>query len=285
MIIVKLQGGLGNQMFQYALGRNLSIIHKVPLKIDPSYLKRENQSARTLRINGFKTLLNEATLHEISAYRSTLQKILDRIRPESKRKEMPETGSAFDSMVLERSDGYFVGYWNNERYFIKSEKAVRQDFTLKNPLGDKAQNTATRISLEKESTSVHIRRGDYVTIKKVAAIHGVLPLSYYKTAMEKILESAPDAHFFVSSDDIDWAKENFPKEYPVTFVSSPDIPDYEEMILMSLCKHNIIANSTFSWWGAWLNANPKKIVIAPKHWFKDSNRVPQDLIPSSWIQL
>lgn len=272
-------------MFQYALGRNLSLIHGVPFKIDSSFLEKENQSARTLRINGYKTHLEEASQNEINAYRSSLQKILDRIRPPSKRKKVLETSPAFDAGVLERTDGYFVGHWNNEQYFKSSEQILRKDFELKKPFGEPSGKIAELIASEPESVSIHIRRGDYVSIPKIAAVHRTLPLSYYIEAMGKIIAQKPNAHFFISSDDIGWVKENFPKNYPVTFISSFDIPDYEELSLMSLCQHNIIANSTFSWWGAWLNQNPDKIVIAPKQWFNDSDRTIGDLIPTSWIQI
>lgn len=285
MIIVKLQGGLGNQMFQYALGRNLSLIHSVPFKIDLSYLKKPNQSCRTFRLGGFKIDVKEATEKEIRTYRSTLQKVFDRFRPALKRKRILERSGSLEPWVQDRSDGYFVGHWNDENYFKSSEEAVRKDFELRKPFGETAQKIANLIAAEPESVSLHIRRGDYVSIPKIAAVHLTLPLSYYIEAIKKIIEQKPNASFFISSDDIGWAKENFPKSYPVTFVSASDIPDYEELVLMGYCKHNIIANSTFSWWGAWLNQNPQKIVIAPRQWFNNPNRGTGGLIPSSWLTL
>jgi len=283
MIIIKLEGGLGNQMFQYALGRNLSLTHKVPFKIDSSYLQKDNQSGRSLRIDNFKTALEEATPAEIYTCRSSLQKFLDRLRSASKKKGVIEKEIRFYPKNLKRNDGYFAGHWNDENYFKSSEDAIQKDFELKKPLGVAARKIADLIAAEPEPVSVHIRRGDYVSIQKVAVVHRELPISYYVEAMKKITEQKSNAHFFISSDDIGWAKENFPKDYPATFVSSPEIPDYEELILMSRCKHNIIANSTFSWWGAWLNQNPEKIVIAPKQWFNDPNRGTGGLIPSSWL--
>lgn len=285
MIIIKLEGGLGNQMFQYALGRNLSVIHKVPFKIDSSYLEKENQSGRTLRITGFKTVLNKATPEEISAHRSTLQKVLDHLRPMSKRKKIMELSSTFDHKILAHTSGYFVGHWNNEGYFKSSENVIREDFKLKQPFGKSSEKITEKILLEPEATSIHIRRGDYVSIPKIAAVHLTLPITYYKEACNRIVEKKPNAMFFIFSDDILWAKENFPKNFKTVFVSTPEIPDYEELILMSLCKHHIIANSTFSWWGAWLNQNPGKIVIAPKQWFVDKNRKTEGLICPSWIQV
>lgn len=285
MTVVKLQGGLGNQMFQYALGRTLSLSHNTPFKIDSSYLRTANQSGRTYRLSGFTVQAEEATAKEIAAYRAPLQKILDCLRPESKRKKVLEKSAGFNSKILAHTNGYFDGHWNSEKYFSAHEKTIREDFTLKNPLGPVAETAARAIQAATTPVGLHIRRGDYVSIPKVAAVHGTLPLSYYETAMQKITAQFLDAHFFIFSDDIEWAKEHFPKNHPVTFVSAPEIPDYEELTLMSLCKHQIIANSTFSWWAAWLNQNPQKIVIAPKQWFNDPNRGTGGLIPSSWLTL
>ncbi len=294
MIIIKLHGGLGNQMFQYALGRNLSLIHKTSFKIDSSYLQKENQSGRTLRLSGFNTFLEEATPDEIRTYRSILQKMLDRLRPKSKRKKILEPSPefdpnvseiTFDSAILKHNEGYFVGHWNDERYFKESEQIIRGDFTLKNNLGASAQKISEKILSSSQSVSVHIRRGDYVTIPKVANVHGALSISYYIEACDKILEKFPDAKFFISSDDINWTKENFPKKYSLTFVSCPEISDYEELTLMSQCQHNSTANSTMSFWGAWLNQNPNKIVITPKYWFRDKNREVKGLIPPQWIKI
>lgn len=285
MIIIKLQGGLGNQMFQYAFGRSLSLRHNVSLKMDSSYLRTANQSGREFRLGGFNISVTEATSKEINRYCGMFQKICDKFKTENQKKRIVEKPSSFDQNVFERKDGYFDGYWNNEKYFKNIAEIIRKDFTLKNPIGKMAESIAGKIRSEANSVSVHIRRGDYVTIKKIAESHGTLPLSYYENAMKKIIGQFPNAHFFISSDDISWVKENFPKNYPLTFVSSPEIPDYEELILMSLCRHNIIANSTLSWWGAWLNQNHEKIVIAPKQWFIDPARVAKDLIPQSWVQI
>jgi len=285
MITVKLHGGLGNQMFQYALGLSLSQKYHLPFKIDYSYLKEANQSGRDFRLFGFSITAQEATSQEIKRHIGLMQKIHDRIRKPEKRTLIRENTFTFDPHTLEKNSGYFDGYWQSAKYFGDVEELVRKEFTLKQPLSGKASAVADRITSLPNAVSVHIRRGDYVSISKASTVHGALPLSYYEKALSMILEKYPDAHFFISSDDIEWAKEHFPKQYPLTFVSSLDIPDYEEMTLMSLCKHNIIANSTFSWWGAWLNMNKEKAVIAPQRWFLDESKDTHDLIPTSWIRL
>lgn len=284
MIIIKIEGGLGNQMFQYALGRNLSLLHNTTFKIDTSYLRSANQSGRSFKLDNFNTIINEATPEEINKYRSIFQKILDRVRSESKKKKILEPEN-FDPNILKRKEGYFYGHWNNKKYFKNNENTIRNDFKLKKPFGKSAQIILEKINSSSNSVSIHIRRGDYVSIKKIADKHGTLPISYYENAMKKIKDKYSNTTFFVFSDDIEWVKNHFFKKYSVNFVSSPDIEDYEELILMSLCKHNIIANSTFSWWGAWLNNNPDKIIIAPKKWFKNNVNKTNDLILDNWIQL
>lgn len=285
MIIIKIEGGLGNQMFQYALGLSLSARHKVPFKIDYSYLKKENQSGRDFRLFGFNIDAPETTEKEIAHFTNPLQKVLDKFRPEISRKKILEKVSGFNPEILERSEGYFVGHFNSPLYFSSCEEEVRKAFSLKNPLSPEGEKWNKEILATPNSVSVHIRRGDYINIPKVANVHGAIPLSYYEKACDQILGKFPDAKFFISSDDINWAKENFPKKYSAVFISSPEIPDYEEVILMSHCAHNITANSTFSFWSAWLNQNPQKIVITPKFWYRDKNREVKDLIPQNWLKL
>lgn len=284
MIIIKIQGGLGNQMFQYAFGRNLSLLSGVSFTIDSSYLRKANQSNRSFVLDNFNTRVTEASSSEIQQYCGNMQKILDKMRRPIQRKKVVEPEN-FNADILKRKSGYFDGFWNNEKYFKNNWETIKKDFTLKKPLGEKSKKILEEIELKQNSVSVHIRRGDYLSISKIANVYVSLPFSYYKTAMDEILKSHPDAHFFISSDDIGWVKDNFPKEYRTTFLPSEEIPDYEEIILMSRCEHNIIANSTFSWWAAYLNQNPGKIVIAPKNWFKDESKNKQDLILDTWIQM
>ncbi len=281
MIVVKLQGGLGNQLFQYAFGRNLSLLHRVPLKIDSSYLRMPNQSSRTYLLDAFAVEAPEATQAEIARYRSPIQKILDKVRPAASRRKIIEP-AVFDPKIMARSDGYFDGHWQDERYFAENAETIRREITLKNKFGNAAQKASDLISSYGNSVSVHIRRGDYVSIQKIADVHGALPLSYYEQALQAMSAAFPDAHFFVSSDDIEWAKQHFPQKDGITFLSSPSLSIPEEFMLMSQCSHAIVANSTFSAWAAWLNENPGKKVIAPAHWFKDASRSRPPFIPSSW---
>ena len=161
--------------------------------------------------------------------------------------------------------------------------------SLKDPFGDAAKKTLLELSVCKsnneESVSLHIRRGDFVSSPQ-AAFNGVLGVPYYQKATDVLMSHyhKKNIHVFVFSDDIGWAKENLKLPCPIFFVSHPDIADYEEVILMSKCDHHIIANSTFSWWGAWLNPNKNKIVIATKQWLKDKTTDELDM-PKAWIRI
>ena len=186
-------------------------------------------------------------------------------------------------MHLNLSDG---GFWQSEKYFIDKEKEIRADLTLKDAVGPKAQEVSAKIKNAKNSISLHVRRGDYVSDAKTNEHHGTCGPEYYVQALEYITsEIGKDIIVFIFSDDIEWVKDNMPMSYPAVYVSSLDIPDYEELMLMSQCHHHIIANSSFSWWGAWLNPRPDKIVIAPKQWIRKMQWRHKDTVPKSWIRL
>lgn len=268
MIIIKLIGGLGNQMFQYALGRHLAYKHRTSLRLD---------------ITEFET-------YKLHKYSLQFFNILGEIAsPDNREKISPilikEPHFHFSPEILDSPDNtYLEGYWQSEKYFKEMESMLRQDFTLKDEFA-KLDNEALDAITAHESVSLHIRRTDYITREKTNRVHGVCSLEYYQATISRIAESVKNPYFFVFSDDIRWAKDNLKLDYPVMYVDHGPEKNYEDLILMSRCKHNILANSTFSWWGAWLNANPSKTVIAPKKWFNDTSRNTKDLIPDGWITL
>ena len=177
------------------------------------------------------------------------------------------------------------GLYQSEEYFNNIKDVIKKEFTLKNPLGNEAGASEKEMNNSLFPISLHIRRGDYVKNKIVREILGTLPLEYYKQAINFVTKNIKNPTFFIFSDDIEWAKENLKTSLPTVFVSKQGIKDYEELILMSKCKHNIIANSSFSWWGAWLNQNSDKIVIAPKQWFVDKTVDEANILPEGWVAL
>ncbi|MDB5245586.1 MAG: glycosyl transferase family 11, partial [Parcubacteria group bacterium] len=157
-----------------------------------------------------------------------------------------------------------------------------EDFTLASPLSHSAQSMIARMQGAGASVSVHIRRGDYVANQKVAASYGPCTEAYYNRAAKEIVERTGSPTWFVFSDDIDWVKDTLTFPGTVIYVSGEAANDQEELLLMAACAHNVIANSSFSWWGAWLNQNPEKIVVAPSPWFDTRQKDHKDLLPSSW---
>ena len=285
MIIVKIKGGLGNQMFQYAFGKSLSIKNNDELKLDIEGLQSTTtETKRSYTLDKFNIDSKIAEGGEILKLKYPLG-ILSKIIRFIKAKVFRKFYIGFYKEVLEiKGDAYLDGYYQSPKYFEKIDEIIRHDLSLKNILDGKAGIFKEKIDENDNAVSIHIRRGDYVQDKKINSVHGTCDQEYYNEAIKIIKERIDSPAFFVFSDDIDWVKNNMNFTDSI-FVSDPEIKDYEELILMSRCKHNIIANSTFSWWGAWLNANPNKIVIAPKQWntFDTSDKL--GIIPEKWIQL
>jgi hypothetical protein len=279
MIITKLQGGLGNQMFQYAIGRNLTIRNNSTLKLDTDYYV--NNKLFQYGLGHFNITENIASTDEIKKYYNKFNKILDLFLPFTRKKIIFEKNLNFDEGLLSLKDNHYLyGYWNNEKYFKNIRSELLQEFRIKQ-LSRDAQEILERIN-KNSSTAIHIRRGDYLTAKH-SKIFASISLEYYKMAIKKIAAKDGNPFFYIFSDDIEWVKNEFKPDFPFELVSRHNLKNYEELYLMSRCKNNIIANSTFSWWGAWLNNNSDKIVIAPKKWYVKNTA--NDLIPEDWIKI
>ncbi len=290
MIIVRLNGGLGNQMFQYACGRRLSIIHKTELSFDTKFLEdrtpRNNFTFRDYELGAFKRInfqkcdvKNILRFYKTDMYSRILRKI-------AKPKIYSEQGRQFNPDILTAvSSAYLDGYWQSEKYFEDFEEVIRSDFSFQSyPENDYVREIISYI-LESNSVSVHVRRGDYVSNQIAKSIYATLSCDYYKKAIEYCSEKVKDAKFFIFSDDPEFIKAKFSGIKNLIIVHHKySIENYVDMKLMSLCKHNIIANSSYSWWGAWLNRNSNKMVVAPGIWYNtsDNNSVIKDRVPSSW---
>jgi len=266
-MIIRIQGGLGNQLFQYAYGRKMELSGKKVI-FDVSFFegfKAKGDIARNFKLNNYniETKAKFSNKNANSFCRRVLNKIMVRFIPKED------------------------GFWQSEKYFKDIENDIRKEFTLKNQLSIACLDWQKKIQTTENSVSLHIRRGDYVQDQKTNAFHGTCDMNYYQKALEKVnkILQNKNIEIFVFSDDIVWAKENLKFPYTTHFVSSPDIQDYEELFLMSLCKHNIIANSTFSWWGAWLNQYQNKIVVGPKQWFANKTTEELDILPPEWIKI
>lgn len=182
-------------------------------------------------------------------------------------------------------DVYLAGYWQSESYFSAIGDVIRREFTVKYEPDSTSNETEERIG-KTQSVSIHVRRRDFVENSETKRLHGTCSLDYYSECVTLIGSKVADPHFFVFSDDPDWVTKNLRLKYPCRYVTHNDASrNYEDLRLMSCCKHNIICNSSFSWWGAWLNRNPDKIVLAPRRWFGELNFDTRDLLPASWIKV
>lgn len=289
MIVVKLIGGLGNQMFQYALGRNLSQKNNVELKIDITGF--ESYKLHKYSLDAFnikKILAPKSEIDKFKKYKTKCGKkwFLYNKFFANNSKYFQEKNFEFDPSALKlNNDVYIDGYWQSEKYFKEIESTIRSDFSFILNQGEKDLHISKLIN-NCNAVSIHIRRADYVTNATTNKMHGSCPIEYYEKAIDMVVEKINDPMFFVFSDDHNWVKQNIKNKCPVVYVdhNNPDY-NYQDMRLMASCKHNIIANSTFSWWGAWLNENPNKIVVAPKKWFADASKNEGDIVPSTWIRL
>jgi hypothetical protein len=284
MIISRIIGGLGNQLFQYAAGKSLALKHNTSLVLDAGTY--DVYKLRNFDLHAFNTMIEfakDVDIEKISS-RSFIDKIKDRALPLSMRKLYKEPYFHFDKKIFSAPDNiYLKGYWQSEKYFIGYKDIIKKEFSLKAEFIEKVKALGDELK-SKNSVSVHIRRGDYIS-QQINEMHNILTEGYYKEAISTVQKNIPDAKLFFFSDDINWAKENL--HLPSATYVSGEISNthLEDFYLMSQCRHNIIANSSFSWWGAWLNNNPDKIVIAPKKWFNKGPKDTQDLIPESWITI
>lgn len=194
-----------------------------------------------------------------------------------------ESTFTFNNSLLDVRDGYIEWYFQTEKYFSDYMQAIRRDFTFRQPLEWKNKDFLQKVEW-KNTIAIHVRRGDYLLAKN--SYIGLTSLEYYRTAIAMMQERIENPVFVFFSDDIEWVQENLEivdESYYIDW--NTWAKNHEDMRLMSLCRHNIIANSSFSWWGAWLNENPEKIVIAPKRWFHTSAIDSSDVVPVGWIKL
>jgi hypothetical protein len=290
MIVAELMGGMGNQMFQYALGRHLAIKNNTGLFLDTHFLldrtPRNGFTYRNYDLSIFN--INENFIHaDISKKyghsRSHIKKTFQKVINPGKLKYIAEKEFIFTPGVLNSEDNiYLHGYWQTEKYFKDIENILRLDFTFKNKIGENTRAIVQKIN-NCNAVCLHVRRGDFVT----NPTHGETSIDYYIAAEKIILQKIKEPVFFIFSDEIEWCKKNIMLSSEMVFIgeefTGEKCRDYFE--LMTLCKHFIIPNSSFGWWAAWLAKNNNKIVVAPKTWFHNSRWQTTDLIPDTWIKI
>jgi hypothetical protein len=292
LIIANIHGGLGNQMFQYAAGCALAKRLNQPLRLDVSSFTNyqlHNGFELTRIFAGVMELATPADMQRVLKWRAIprIKRLLSRselsIFRDNKLVVEPHF-QYWEKIKQVTPNAYVVGYWQSEKYFKIIEPIIRADFVFRGLLTEKNQQVGNEIA-QSNSVSIHVRRGDYVKNIKTMAIHGLCSLDYYREAIQYIFDRVEQPRFFIFSDDIPWVKENLIIDSPCHYVDHNNgAESWCDMRLMSLCQHHIIANSSFSWWGAWLNPSSNKMVIAPRRWFANQTDV-SDLIPQDWVTL
>jgi len=284
MIIVKLYGGLGNQMFQYALGRNLALRNKTELKFDVTGL--EQDKLRHYELDIFNISATIASKSEIMLIRKSSRGINSRILRILSQHYfcIKQKDLYFDATIKgKKGDIYLDGYWQCENYFKNIRDIIVNDFIIKYNPDERNKSMLEKID-NSNSVCIHVRRGDYVYNKKTRKVHGTCSFEYYNNAVNIIGKKVRNPEFFIFSDDLQWTKANLKFEYPFIYVDINNTEKgYEDLRLMSRCKHFIIANSSFSWWAAWLSNNADKIICAPSRWFNSVDE--GDIVPKSWLRI
>jgi hypothetical protein len=304
MILVRLQGGLGNQMFQYALGRNLALKNQTQLKLDLSLLldRTPSQHAvfRDFDLDIFNIDFCLASQEEILFFngirgKNKIQKARNYIRNNLFPKKLViEKGRQFHPEVLmTKNNKCLAGSWQSYLYFEYIKDILKKEFVIKESfLCDSFLAYKTQIETTEVSISLHVRRGDYVTNEFYNDILGLLDVNYYDKAISNLNLSWAKTRIFVFSDDLNWCKQNLHFEFETTFVDQERSKKgvASDLALMMLCNHNIISNSSFAWWGAWLGLAADKKVIAPVNWvnkkYRDNILIDSpDIVPKNWLRI
>jgi len=290
MIIGRVSSGLGNQLFQYAVARHLALKNKTTLYLDLSYYRQlyDTDTPRYFKLGHFG--IKYRTLQDSPLqYVSKATKLLPNRSLPPFFVFLKEQHFHFDENVVRTSGGCITldGFWQSEAYFRESADSIRQDLTLTSPPSPEFSQYEEQIKATPTPVSLHVRRGDYVNHPEFSKTFGFIGLDYYQKALEQLNERVETPRLFIFSDDKDWVKQNLTLPDNTVFVQNtgPD-GDVADLVLMSRCRHHIIANSSFSWWGAWLNPRADKLVISPKHWYRNQPTWnTKDLLPATWMAL
>ena len=288
MVISVLSGGLGNQLFQYAFGFGLARQLQTELRLERHLLESRllarlrHYTPRHYGLDSFAMQPTDASLYDI--LRCLSRTVLPGHRAVVLRDSDPDASLNLDART---QDVLCLGYWQSEDYFRSAADALRQQLVFRQRPSNATLTVADAILSRPDATFVHVRRGDYVANSIANQHHGVCGIDYYRRSIEHLRERVADAHFFVFSDDLDWAKRELgPLLQPATFVEhNKGVDGWQDMYLISLCRHAIVANSSFSWWGAWLNPATDRVVIAPQDWFANQPVRSQRIVPPRWHRL
>ncbi len=302
MIIARINGGLGNQLFQYATARAISLKLNRKLLLDINWYHNIRKQENHLEPNA--TTLRDFSLNYFNIKSRVITKFhlnwINRLEIRSKNSKFfkfllngPLNNLSYTKMnhnnfslesIQNHPHVYLTGYWQNNAIFEEYKNLLYNDLILKHPLSVTNQDHLKSINAT-NSVAIHVRRGDYISNPKSHKVHASCSNNYYYDSIDYIKNKLTNLHYFIFSDDMTWVKNNLDFSTNTTFINNNE-PEYEHLFLMSQCKHQITANSTFSWWAAWLNTNNAKIIITPKHWYIDKHLNETVIrIPNEWIKV
>lgn len=298
MVIAHFAFGLGNQLFQYAAAKALADLHQTMVKADLSWYSRSHPEATPRRFELGKTCADFIVASRFDALRTKLALRIARAIPEARssvRLQRASTGLAVfleprfeytDDLLRQPPNTVLVGFWQSERYFRRIRNTLIREIVPRRPLTGRALEMAERIAGSSNAVGVQVRRGDYVSNPSAASVHGACPPQYYRAAAKTILAGLRDPRFFVFSDEPDWCRRHLDLPGRIEVVSDQGVDDpVVDLALMARCRHHIISNSTFGWWGAWLAQASDRTVICPARWFRDDSIDTRDLLPVFWTPL
>jgi hypothetical protein len=285
-------GGLGNQLFQYAAGRALAAERETSLKLDVSGFER--YPLRSYRLHHFSVAATLADGADVARVRGNLdwrpyrvlRRMVEQRRPYYRRRLVHEAHFHYDPNIRKVGrDAFLIGFWQSEKYFAGIREILLSELEVVTPPDGPNRELLGEIDAT-DSISLHIRRGDYVSDPRNRSFYAACTPDYYERALQAMLRRVTRPHVFVFSDDPEWAHAHLRVPCAVTFIrhNGPE-RDHEDLRLMSRCRHHITANSTFSWWGAWLSTHPERHVISPRAWFNDTSVNGSDIVPASWERL
>lgn len=291
MVIVKIMGGLGNQMFQYAFARSLEVKNGHTVILDLSYYENQpdGDTVRKEFISTFPHKFKKATQEQIICLRNRDRQIWNRFLGKAKlyRSNLIQENEAKGwSYEFQRDQIYLTGYWQSETYFKDISEIIRAEFDFSGWTTDKKSAGVLQSIRECEvSAAVHVRAGDYLKKENFDCFGNICTEHYYREACQYILHRYPQCRFFLFTDDADWVKKNIKLSFTNMEIveNSEDKKEWTDLFLMSRCSHNVIANSSYSWWAAWLNPHQNKIVVAPERW--TNFNINQHTICDEWVRI
>lgn len=290
MIISRITSGLGNQLFQYATARQLALKNHTGLYLDLSYYRYqyETDTPRNFKLDQFSIPYRELQ-DSVFQYLSKATKLLPNRSLPPLCLFLKEKHFHFDESVVRARAGCLIleGFWQSERYFRESADTIRRELTLTKTPSAEFKRYEALIRTTQTPVSIHVRRGDYVNHPEFSQTFGFVGIDYYTEALRRLSATLNEPVLYVFSDDKEWVRQHLPLPETAVYVENtgPD-SDVADLVLMSRCSHHIIANSSFSWWGAWLNPKPDKLVITPKQWYKNQPTWnTKDLLPEAWLAI